>query len=61
MVTPLIRQKGRQNAVNDIFSEAHQARVQAAYEAAIDLQSNRFVLISYGFIKDKRPLSTFIN
>ena len=59
--SPLIRQKGKQNAVNDIFSEAYQARVQAAYEAAIDLQSHRLVLISYGFIKDRGPLSTFIN
>lgn len=56
----LIRQNGKQTAVNDIFSEAYKARVQAAYEAAIDLQTYRLVLISYVFIKDRGMFSTFI-
>ena len=59
--SPIITQKGKQNAVDQVFFEAYQARVQAAYDAAIDLQTQRLVLISYGFIKDRRPFSTFIN
>lgn len=55
--TPLITQKGRQYEVDDIFHEAYQIRVQAAYDAAIDLQTNRLVLIGYGFIKDRGPFS----